>query len=39
MGKRKAPVAVFAIVVLAGTPLAAQQGAPELERTAETSGG
>ncbi len=33
MGKRKAPVAVFAIVVLAGTPLAAQQGAPELERT------
>ena len=33
MGKRKAPVAVFAIVVLAGMPFAAQQGAPELEPT------
>ncbi len=33
MGKRKPPIAVFAIVMLAGTPLAAQQGAPELDRT------
>ena len=33
MGKRKVPIATFAIVVLAGTPLVAQQGVPELERT------
>jgi len=33
MGKRKSPIAVFAIVVLTGTSLAAQQDAPEQERT------